>query len=112
MRECSQPKHVHVSSGNNEVPQEVAGSKALDHAACAAVAPYPLFLAHGLSLVVDKHDPKRNDVNHAALEKRHAVCVPADLPAVGELRIGMREEGGREDGRQRIVDEAVEKAGR
>lgn len=83
MREGPHPEHVHVSSGNNEVPQEVAGSKALDHAACATVAPYPFFLTHGLSLVVDKHDPQRNDVNHAALEKRHAVRVPADFPAMG-----------------------------
>lgn len=110
MRECPRPEDVHVPRGDDEIPQEVASSKALDHTACASVSPYALLPGHVLPVIVNEHDPECNGVDEAALDKRHDMRVPADLPSVRELGIDVREEDGGEDGRNRIVDDSVQKA--
>lgn len=103
MRPQPPAKRTDIHAADDEIPEEIASGKALNHAARAGVAPDALGPGHGLALVVGPHDPQRQRVDDAALHQRHDVHVPVQLRARREGGVGLGEEvAGEERGEVRV----------
>ena len=111
MGKHAEAKDLDIENGNGEVPEEIAQSEALDHAAGAGVAPDALLPVHVLALLVSSHNPEGERADGAALEERDHMDVPAEAALAGELGIADGEEGAREDGGDVEVDEGVGEEG-
>lgn len=104
----AEAKDVHVSGGDEEVPEEVAGGQSLDHAGAARVAPEALAPVHLPALVVDVDDPEGEGVDGGALDEGDDVDVPVELLGLGQDAVLGREEAGGQRGRDNAAHELVE----
>lgn len=108
MGQHAEAKDIHVGGGDEEVPEEIAGGKGLDHAGAARVAPEALPPIHLAPLLVDVDDPEGQGVDGGALDEGDDVDVPVQLLAPGQGAILGREEAGGQHGRDDAAHELVE----
>ncbi len=104
----TQAKDVHISGGDEEVPEEIAGGESLDHGRPARVSPKTLLPVHLLPLLIDVHDPQGQGVDGGALDEGDDVDVPVELLGLGQRAILGGEEAGGQHGRDDAADELVE----
>lgn len=115
VREHTPTEDVHISRAHIQVPEEVSQRLALKQTAHSIVSPDPLLpvvrAAPGLALLIEEDDVQAQRVDHAALHERDDVNIPANLGALGELGIDVREQAGGDEGRDDVRDEGVHAEG-
>src|SRR5690242_5768716 len=82
MHQSTHATDIEVLYTDLEIPQEVAGSETLDHAASWCVTPQPGFPVHLLSLWVRKDHIQSSTVDEERLNHGDPVNVPVQAGAL------------------------------
>lgn len=108
MGQHPETEDVDVSSGDEEVPEEIACGKSLYHARAARVAPETLSPIHLPPLLVDVDYPQGQGADDGALDEGDDVDVPVQLPGLGQSAVLGWIEARRQHGRDDAAHELVE----